>query len=339
MALREMLNPKLNPYFREGGMFQGFLVQDPGGRCLGRFALSYSPSYVKHWQHSAAFLGFFELVNHPGLASSIFTFAQDYSRKTFGTRHLIGPITLSTNYECGLLIHPFDTPPSFQMAFNPPYYVELFENSGHWKPIQDLLAFDFPATTVMDPKVIRVTELLKKKFNVSLRSANFKNFDQDSQIMYDIYHDAWKDNWGFTPCSKDEWDFLCKDLKKIAIEDFILIGSMEGEPFGFSVVIPNLNVVLKTIPNGKLFPTGVFKLLTGIRKIRQGRLITMGVKKKFQHLGLGSLFYVETHQIGKRLRYEGAELSWVLESNLPMIRSLNAVGATVSRRYRIYQHV
>lgn len=339
LSIKEMLDTKLNPFFKEGGKCDQFLVTDPQdpNKILGRFSVSWAPSFVEKWKTRTAFFGFYEQVEDPQLAHFIFDFAKRFVKEQYQADELVGPINLTSNYECGLLVDSFDQDPFIQMLYNPPYYVQHFENSDTWEPLQDLYAFYFKARATMGEKVLRVTERLKKKLNIEIRTMDFSKMDRDSEIMREIYHDAWSDNWGFTPISKDEWNFISKDLKKIALKDFLLIGTLNGEPFGFSVTLPDLNIVLKGIPNGRLFPSGVFKLLLGLKKIKRGRMITMGVKKKYQHLGLGSLFYVESQKIGLRHGYDGGELSWVLASNTPMVNSLKAVGAEITKTYRIYK--
>ena len=47
-----------------------------------------------------------------------------------GMTALRGPTNPSLNYECGLLIEGFDTPPFFMMTHNKPYYPALVE-AGH----------------------------------------------------------------------------------------------------------------------------------------------------------------------------------------------------------------
>ena len=51
-----------------------------------------------------------------------------------------GPVNPSLNYECGLLLEGFDSPPTFQMTYNADYYSQLIERHGFAK-VQDLYAF------------------------------------------------------------------------------------------------------------------------------------------------------------------------------------------------------
>ena len=337
MAVEEQLSPDKNPFFKEGGQCHQYLATDSADHVVGRFSVSYSPAYVQKWNHEAAFFGFYEQIDDPALAKEIFQTARQEAKKLYGVQELIGPVNISTNYQIGLLLDKYDEYPYIDMLYNPPYYSKLFETSGYWQKAMDLYAYNFDAQTQMNPKVHRVVDLLKKRHNVQIRQISFKNFEQDSEIMRQVYNDAWSENWGFIPLSKDEWDFVVKDMKKIAREDLILIGTIHGEPCGFSTVLPDLNLVLRHIPNGKLLPTGIFKLLLGQRKINRGRLLVLGIKKKYQHLGLGSIFYTESQTRGRNVGYTGGELSWVLESNHTLVNSLKQVNAQKAKTYRLYK--
>lgn len=339
MSVQEQLNPNKNPFFKEGGQCHHFIATDLTGNLMGRFSLSYSPTYVQKWNHSAAFFGFYEQMDDLELAKNIFRTAKQYAKQLYGANDLLGPINISTNYQLGMLVDTFGEHPYIDMPYNPPYYPQLFETSGYWQTAMDLYAYHFDARTQMNPKVHRVVELLKKRHNIEIRTANFKDFAKDNEIMREIYNDAWSENWGFIPLSKPEWDFISKDMTKIAREELILIGTIHGEPCGFSAVLPDLNMVLRKIPTGKLLPTGIFKLLLGQKKINRGRLLVLGIKKKYQHLGLGSIFYTETHTRGHGLGYTGGELSWILESNHTLINTLKQVNAQRAKTYRLYKSV
>jgi hypothetical protein len=339
MAVKEQISIKHNPFFKEGGKCFHFIATDHHHEVVGRFSLTWCPAYVNKWKKEEVFFGFYEQVNDAYLAKEIFETAQREALQRFGTDKLLGPVNLSTNYQVGMLMDHYDEYPFIDMLYNPSYYPELFEQSGVWEKATDLYTFGFRADQEMSPKVHRVTELLKKRHDIEIRAVSFKDFETEKEIMREIYNDAWSENWGFIPISKEEWGYLTKDFKKIAIPEFILIGSIKGVPFGFSVVLPDINQVLRHIRNGKLLPTGLFKLLWGQRKINRGRLLVLGIMKKYQHLSLGSLFYVETHKVGKKLGYTKGELSWILENNHALLNTLKQVQAQKERTYRLYRSV
>src|SRR3990172_9067432 len=80
-----------------------------------------------------------------------------------------GPVNPSLNYECGLLIDGFDSPPTFMMTYNPPYYATLIERYG-FRKVQDLHAFWGHAEMLekLDEKLYFVVEESKRRFGVTL---------------------------------------------------------------------------------------------------------------------------------------------------------------------------
>ena len=70
-----------------------------------------------------------------------------------GMTAIRGPMNPSINYEIGLLVEGFDSPPKFMMTYNPPYYGTLIEAYGFEKS-QDLYAYSgHEARTFISPFV------------------------------------------------------------------------------------------------------------------------------------------------------------------------------------------
>ena len=111
---------------------------------------------------------------------------------------------------------------------------------------------------------------------------------------------------------------------------------VRGEPVGFSLALPNINHALQHLPDGKLFPFGLFRFLWHKRKIRGVRVITLGFKPGYQHSGLGAAFYLRTWLSGTARGYDHGEASWILEDNMAMRRICDAGGARVYKTYRLY---
>ena len=80
---------------------------------------------------------------------------------------LRGPANPSLNYEVGLLIDGFDSPPTFMMTYNPPYYARLIENYG-FRKTQDLYAFwgHMDMLPKIREKLRPVAEQIIERYNV-----------------------------------------------------------------------------------------------------------------------------------------------------------------------------
>ena len=122
-------------------------------------------------------------------------------------------------------------------------------------------------------------------------------------------------NWGFVPASFEEIEFVGKSLKKIADTDLIFFAEAEGKIVGCSVSVPDINQALIRVRDGKLFPTGIFKLLYYSRKIDRVRLFFMGVLEEYRNKGLDAVFYYQTVLKVKERGYKTGECSWVSEDS------------------------
>ena len=224
------------------------------------------------------------------------------------------------------------------MTYNPKYYIGLIERFGFEKA-KDLYAYYISAEVIKNEAVMskleRIANIIKTKQNITTRKLNLKDLTNEVRKIEEMYNDAWEYNWGFVPMTSAEFDYVAKNLKAIVDPDFVIFAEQNGLPAGFSLSMPDINQVLKNL-NGRLFPFGIFKFISGKKKIDLVRIIIMGVKKALQKRGIDSVFYLETIKEGVRKGYRGGEISWVLEDNMPMRQTSENLGAYIYKTYRIY---
>lgn len=331
----DLFNKKKNPFFQhaEMDMFLAFKNKE----IVGRIAAITNQNHNDFQEDNNGFFGFFESVDDQAVANALFDTVIEWLREK-GKDGMMGPMNPSTNDEVGLLIDGFDISPYVMMTHNPPYYKKLYEEYGLAKA-KDLIAWyiDTEAVNISD-KMIRVAEKGAEKFGVTIRNIKFKNLKKELELIRQVYNNAWAKNWGFVPVTTAEFDHLAANLKQIADEDFLLLAEKGDQPVGFTLTLPNINEVLKTIPDGKLFPTGLFKLLTGLKKVKTVRVITLGIIREYQFAGLGSLLILETIKRAKAKGITGGEMSWILEDNHTMNRPIESLGAYVHKKYRVYHY-
>ncbi len=334
MDRKKFLDKTKNPFFRDNPT--EFYLAYRNGEIVGRIAAILNKQHNQYHNDKTGFFGFLEAVNDRTVWEALLNTAKDWLRKQ-GCDRMMGPMNPSTNDEVGFLIDGFDTPPFFMMTHNPPYYIDLMESLGYRKA-KDLYAYYLDEeTVVITPKLQRVYDMLHKKFPVKIRTVDMKHFERELELVRDIYNDAWSKNWGFVPLTPDEFDFIANDFKQIIDPDVVLIGEYQGEAVGFLLALPNYNEVFKRIPNGRLLPFGIFKFLWYKNKIKTLRILTLGIKQKYQPLGLGALFYIEIIRRGLKKGYTTGEMSWILEDNELMNKPARMLGGKVYKTYRIYE--
>ena len=334
MSVATVLDRKKHPFHRHADV--AYFLAERGGRAVGRIAAIVNRRHNEFHEERTGFFGFFECEDDSATARALLERAAEWLRAR-GMETLRGPTDLSTNEEAsspGILIDGFDTPPMIQMSHNPPYYEALMEGAALEKD-KDVVAIwlegDPPA------RIVRGFKTAMKRNDVTIRPLNMKRFKEEIDLFKRLYNSAWSRNWGFVPMTDAEFDHLAKEFRPVVDPDLCLVAEVKGEPVGFSLSLPDINQALRHIPNGRLLPFGVFKLLWHQRKIRGLRVITLGFIPAYQHLGLGPALYLRTWETGMRKGYTYGEASWVLEDNREMIRMLERMGGREYRRYRIYR--
>ncbi len=332
MAIKDQLNPK-HPFY-ETAQTELFLAKQDKD-IVGRMMAINPIAYNKFHGTNVGFFGFYEAIASVSVSKELFKAAENWLKEQ-GLEQIMGPFNLSSNYEAGLLVDGFDDPPQVMMTYNPRYYMKHLEENGYTKE-KDLLAYEVDYPVTMPEVIVKIAERAEKKNRITYRYLNKSDFEGEVDRMLEIYNDAWEKNWGFVPMTEKEFRHTAKDLKTIVDERLVVFAEVDGEAAGFIVGLADLNQVFKKIPNGSLFPTGLYKLLTFKKRVSRMRVPTMGVKKKFRKIGLETLLYRKCQLNAEETGiYKTCEASWILEDNIEMNKPLIRMGFNPYKTYRIY---
>ncbi len=328
--IRELIDPARHP-FHEHASVELFLAR-VHGEVVGRIAAVHNELHVAVHGDLTGFFGLFECVENAEVAQALFTSAGQWL-KARGLQTMRGPASFSLNEEAGLLVEGFDGPPVVMMTYNPPWYGKLMEDYG-FRKVKDLLAY-YLSHPEPGERLLRMAGKLQRRYGVSIRTLDKKNFWNEVALVRKVYNEAWQDNWGHIPMTEAELDYMARQLKPVVNPDLVVFAEVEGELAGFGLALPDLNVVLKKM-NGSLFPFGWAKALWYSRRITTARAITLGVVREHRRSGVAELMIIELMKNARRAGILNAEFSWVLEDNLLMRNPLEKLGATVYRTYRLY---
>lgn len=333
--VKNNLSEKKNPFYNHSKL--KLWMAKKNGEIIGRIAGIINDNHNKFHNDKVGFFGFFECINDRNAAKQLFDKAAEFVKEN-GMEILRGPVSPSTNDECGLLVDGFDKPPVMLMPYNPEYYGELLESYG-FKKAKDLFALwiskDVIKNEQMMNKLDRISDMIIKKENLIIRKVNLKDFQNEVQKVREVYNNAWESNWGFVPMTEDEFKHIAANLKMVVDPLYVEFAEINGETVGFSLALPDINQAIKGL-NGKLFPFGLFKFLANKKKIDQLRVIIMGVKKEYHKKGIDAIFYRDIIRDANNHGIKGAEISWVLEDNFAMKQTAEKLGAKVYKTFRIY---
>jgi len=320
-----------HPFFEQAEI-RLFLARE-GDQVVGRIAAILDRHFLEFHHDPVGFFGFFECLGDGGITAGLLAAAQGFLRGK-GMRAIRGPVNPSMHNPCGLLVEGFDSPPTFLMPYNPPRYQAFLEAAGCQK-VKDLLAYTLRIWTEPPRKVLRSAEEAQRK-GIVVRPVGVKRLEEEAQIVREIYNTAWQRNWGFTPMTHAEAQWMAKHLRPLILPSLFLIAEMEGSPVGFLMLLPDYNQALRHL-NGRLGPLGLLKFLWYRRRIRDVRLLLLGVKPEYRAKGVDSLLNLTAFQALKKKGFIHAEISWILEDNWIVRRMAEQLGGALYKRYRIYE--
>ncbi len=334
---REFLDRDKNPFFAHA---EGeYLVAERGGEVVGRITAHVDERWTRFQGGNDGMFGFFECENDPEIARALVGAAADWLRAR-GRERMLGPMDFTTNDECGLLIEGYDRDPLILQPWHPPYYRELLEGLGMRKAM-DLLMWGLtlgelrPGHRFHD-LIHEAATKARDDHGVVVRQMRKRDLEAEVARFMDVYNEAWGPNWGFVPITEEEVRFQAKNLRPILDENWAMIAEREGEVVGAALTLPDINQVLARM-DGRLFPIGWWRFLTGRRRIDRIRVFALGVKPQYQHLGVAAALYVRHVEVAERVRQKGGEMGWILETNEPMNRAMEGMGGSIVKRYRLYE--
>jgi len=337
IEVKEFLNRKKHPFYLHGDATQFLALR--GGAAVGRILVSDDPNFNQAHGTNLGCFGLFESVDDPRVAQALLAAAAEWLRAK-GRTAILGPIDYSMNYPCGLLLEGFDTPPRIMMNHHPPYYAALLESCGLAKA-KDLYGWWFADPYDMVSQWRRRAEWLARRGRVTVRAFRKRDFEADVQRARDVYCSAYEKNWGFVRLTDAEFRYLARQLARIAVPEMVLLAEADGKPVGFSITLPDVNEAIRPL-DGRLttlgLPIGLARLLLRFPKIKTARMLVLVVLEGYRRRGVSELLILHTLDYGKNvLGYTAAELSWTLEDNDLINRTIEAVGGRRYKTYRIYE--
>ncbi|WP_347488009.1 hypothetical protein [Desulfoscipio sp. XC116] len=259
------------------------------------------------------FWGCFECVDDAGAAAALFDAAAEWL-KAQGKTVMIGPATLNTNQQVGLMIKGFEYEPQMEIPYNPPYYQILVENAGFEK-IHDLECFNWTLPEELPRELVRSQDVS----DVAIRSVNYANM-REAKIIQEINNKSMSEIWGFIPMSLADTQGFLMGLAMQVPPDLFMIIEVNGRPAGMFLSIPYKKP-------GRDGSGGVIRLAIG------------GIVPEFRHKGIHWQALKSFYTRCKTYGYTRGEASQVAESNDTVKRKIimPVFGGQIIKLFRVYR--
>jgi hypothetical protein len=330
------LTRKLNAYFTHGEA-QYFLARREGrvvGRITAQVDFDFNHFHGSRW----GMFGFLEFEDDQEILDALLAAAEAWCRGK-GCDRIIGPMCFALNDDAGVMVEGFDREPLIREPWNPPYYAERCEQAGLVKAM-DLYGWDLNVADRehINPALPRIAERARTKYGITIRRMSRRHLRREMDEFAKVYNAAWSHNWGFVPFSKADLDAYTLDMQLVFSRDWYMIAEQDGETIAVAITIPDIHQVYKKM-NGRLLPLGWFYYLIRGRIMDRVRVGFLGVLPEYEHTGVAAALYLEHFDTAARSRQNKGEASFILEINSSMNRGLEAMGARLVKRWRVYERL
>jgi len=303
------------------------------GRCMGIIHHDYNQ---KHNEKCGRF-SFIETWNDPEVFHALIDYVSQWA-KAKGMEKLVGPLAFSDKDPQGFLIEGFDAPHVLASNCNYPYMVDLTEKEGFTKKV-DLVVYKIQIPDEL-PEIYKKIDERFKQNNGSIKVLEFNNRRKLKPLIrpvLQLINDTFTNIYGFTPFNKKEMDDFANRYLYLINPNFIKVAmNPEGEVIGTVIAMSDLGKGIQKA-KGRLFPFGLFHILTAGKKSNQLNLMLGAVDPRYQGRGLevlmGTKLIASAKAEGKTVMDSHLEL----EYNTRVRAEMERMGGVVYKKYRLYE--
>ena len=230
MDHRRLLGFGHHPFYDEGKIRTFLASRD--GRVCGRVAAIINPAHNERAKENRGFFGFFDTIDDQEVADALLNAAENWLASR-GMSVMRGPFSLSINEEPGLLVEGFDSPPVLMCPHHRAYQGALAENAGLEK-VQDLFGWMYKVEPP-PPRAEKAWQTITSMPEVRIRPIRPRDLKHEIDEIFDVFNDAWQDNWGFVPSTDDEARKMAKDLALVMDKRLAFFVEVDGQAIGRAV--------------------------------------------------------------------------------------------------------
>ena len=337
-GVEAVFDAKQNSLLKKGRAKRWILYKDQ--TVVGRIAAFINPRTFNTFDQPTGGVGFFECVQNEQAAFKLFDHAVNWL-KSEGMEAMDGPINFGEKERFwGLITKNFDLAPYYGQNYNPPYYVDFFENYG-FKKYYGMYIYFRNAHDPLGEKSLNRATALEQDGNYSIQNwskAKLMNYLEDFRT---VYNQAWVGHDGRHELKSVQLKAFAKTIKPIIDERLSWFVYYNGEPVAFYIALPEINEWLSKVgDNLNWWGKAKFLYHKSTHKTKYSFGVVFGVSPEHQAKGIEALIFKKLSEGTKRRDgHDGVIITWIGDFNPKMIRVVENNGARVIREMTTYRYL
>lgn len=327
-------NPKKNIPLAKSDVILAlaYLENRPVGRIMGIIPQQYN---VQLNEKTARFFQL-ECIESQEVVHKLIYFVENWASKN-GMNQIIGPYGFSDTDPQGLQIEGLEYLPVIATPTNQAYLKDLVEKEGYAKLVDCIsLKLDIPAQIPVFYQ--KIFERINQ--NPKIKLVEFSKRNQLKKYIIPVFrlvNVTYASLFGFVPKTEAEMKKMADQYLPILDPAFVkIVVDSDNEVIAFAITAPDMSLGIKKA-NGKLFPFGFLKILWAMKKSKQLDLLLGAVRPDYRGKGLIQLMGVPLLKEAQKRKMTHIDSHLILETNTQMQAEIAKLGATIYKRYRVYQ--
>ena len=323
-----------NPVFQSAEA--RFFLAYKGKNVVGRIAAIVNWLEVKEQNIKKMRFGWFDFEDDLAISKALLEKVQEIG-KAHDLDYMEGPVGFSNMDKVGVLIDGFDHIGTMITWYNHPYYQKHYETHGFVKG-KEYLENKFKAAAA-DPKLFAKANLLIKK-RFGLREINFT---KSSEIMpwvdkmFDLFNTSYASLSSFVKITDAQKEYFKKKYIGFINPEYIkFVVDREDQLVAFAIVMPSFSRALQKA-NGKLFPFGIFHLLSAKKNSKDVIFYLIGILPEYQNKGVTAIIFNEYYHTFKEKGIVNCIRTPELEENTAIRQMWKHFNPITHKRRRTYR--
>ena len=339
--INEVFDKEKNKTFRFGEIIR-WILKDDNGKLIGRIAAFINKKYKNKGDDiPVGGIGFFECINNQDAADLLFDNAKHWLIQ-HGIEAMDGPINFGERDRWWGLITKGSSAPLYGMNYNPPYYINLFEDYG-FKLFYNQVCFAMDPQKKLAQRTLDRHQMHETDPDISCETIKKNNLKKYTDDFIEVYNKAWAGHGGLKQMNKDQALLMFKKMKPVMDENIIYFAYHKGTAIAMFINLPDINRYFKYL-DGKF---GLLQKLEFIwrQKFRPTKKfvgIVFGVVPEWQGKGIDAYIIGESRKIiqAPPYHYTDYEMQWIGDFNPKMINVAEHFGDTFrSRNLTTYRYL
>jgi hypothetical protein len=331
--INQVFDKQKNKAFRFGELIRWVLVDD-NQQLIGRVAAFINKKYKNKGDDiPVGGMGFFECINNQTAANLLFDAAKNWLQSK-GMQAMDGPINFGERDRWWGLQTEGNRPPLYCLAYNPPYYVDLFTKYG-FKVFYNQICLGFDIQLPLAQKIF-------DRYNALIANPAFtcRTYQKNKLVQYatdfaTVYNKAWAGHGGLKEMPKEQAILMFKKMQAIVDPSIMYFAYFNDEPIGIFLNIPNINDYFKHF-NGKfgLLQKLRFLYMQKFKKTNRFSGLIFGVVPEYHGKGVDCLLIATSAKILQKppYVYKEMEMQWIGDFNPKMLNVADSFGDTYRSR-------